>query len=313
MSAFIKHAAAALVSLMLLLFNLPAAASAGQVVQVDAREQFGYAESLYAGGDYLLAAGEYKRFEYLFPDHDSAETAAFKVGMCYLKAGRYPDAIASFKDYMRRYPEGRHYHASHFKISGAYVASGQTGAAIATLQNLVVVAEDVDVRDEARYRMGWIYIGMAQWEKAQEAFAHISAENSGAYRCRELSARLAEEEKEIPRKSPKLAGSLALLPGGGYLYCGRYQDALAAFFVNGGLIWAAYEAFDNELYALGSVITFVEIGFYAGSIYGSVASAHKYNRRNERRWIERLRQQLKVKLAARYENRGVELSFNYTF
>ena len=79
------------------------------------------------------------------------------------------------------------------------------------------------------------------------------------------------------------------------------------------MIWAAYESFSNELYALGSVITFVEIGFYSGNIYGSVASAHKYNRKNERQWIEQLRKRLKVSLASRPANRGVELSLRYTY
>jgi hypothetical protein len=68
------------------------------------------------------------------------------------------------------------------------------------------------------------------------------------------------------------------VPGGGQLYCARYQDALTAFLINAGLIWAAWEAFDNELYALGGVIGFVEFGFYAGNIYSASASAHKYNR-----------------------------------
>ena len=39
--------------------------------------------------------------------------------------------------------------------------------------------------------------------------------------------------------------------------------------LNAGLILSAWEAFDNELYALGGVISFVEFGFYAGNIYGA--------------------------------------------
>ena len=117
----------------------------------------------------------------------------------------------------------------------------------------------------------------------------------------------------MTQKSPALAGTLAVIPGAGYLYCGRYKDALIALLVNGGLIWAAYESFSNDLYALGSVITFVEIGFYAGNIIGSVASAHKYNRKNEQQWIKHLRQRLKVSLGSRPETRGIELSLRYTY
>ena len=153
---------------------------------------------------------------------------------------------------------------------------------------------------------------MGQWEQALIVFAEISQEGRNTYRLEDLSKALAEEPK-MKQKSAGLAGTLAIIPGAGYLYCGRYQDALIALLVNGGLIWAAYEAFSNDLYALGSVITFVEIGFYAGNIYGSVASAHKYNRKKEQQWIENLRQNLKVNLASRPETRGIELSLRYTF
>ena len=290
----------------------PCPAQAGQAVSVDADVQFEYAESLYATGSYFMAAGEYKRFIFLFPGHARIAEAAYNVGLCYLSAGQYADAIQSFKEIIRNYPDSRYFNQSQFKMSEGYLRSNQAGAAITSLQNLAIVTDDPGIRDEAYYRMGWIYIGMAQWDQAQMVFSEISQENRNAYRLQELSGAL-EEEPKMKRKSPGLAGTLAVIPGAGYLYCGRYQDALIAFLVNGGLIWAAYESFSNELYALGSVITFVEIGFYSGNIYGSVASAHKYNRKNERQWIEQLRKRLKVSLASRPENRGVELSLRYTY
>jgi len=290
----------------------PGPAQAEQFLNVGADVQFEYAESLYAGDDFLLAVGEYKRFIFLFPDHDRVEEAAYKIGLCFLSAGHTADAIASFKELMRTYPDGRYTDQSHFRISEGYLRSNQAGAAITSLRNLSIVTDDTAVRDEAYYRMGWIYIGMGQWEQAQGVFTRISQDNRNAYRLEELSQALAEEPK-MKRKSPKLAGTLAVLPGAGYLYCGRYQDALIAFLVNGGLIWAAYESFSNDLYALGSVITFVEIGFYAGNIYGSVASAHKYNRKNESRWIEQLRKNVKVSLASRPEKKGIEISLRYTY
>ncbi|RLC18821.1 MAG: hypothetical protein DRI24_01945 [Deltaproteobacteria bacterium] len=290
----------------------PNTVQAGQTANVDAGVQLEYAGSLYAGEDFLMAAGEYKRFMFLFPDHTRVEEAAYRVGLCYLSAGLSARAIQSFKECLRTYPDGRYADQAQLRMSEGYLRSNQTGAAITSLQNLAIITDDVEIRDEAFYRMGWTYIGMAQWEQAQMVFAKMSQEGRHTYRLEELSRAL-DEEPKMNRKSPGLAGTLAVLPGAGYLYCGRYQDALIAFLVNGGLIWAAYESFSNELYALGSVITFVEIGFYAGNIYGSVASAHKYNRKNERQWIEHLRKRLKVNLASRPENRGVELSLRYAF
>jgi outer membrane protein assembly factor BamD (BamD/ComL family) len=290
----------------------PGSAQAEQTPNVGADLQFEYADSLYAGNDFLLAVGEYKRFIFLFPDHQRVEEAAYKIGLSFLSAGHAADAIASFKKFLRTYPDSRYTDQSHFRISEGYLRSNQAGAAITSLRNLSIITDDTGIRDEAYYRMGWIYIGMGQWEQAQGVFTRISQQNRIAYRLEALSQALTEEPK-MKQKSPKLAGTLAVLPGAGYLYCGRYQDALIAFLVNGGLIWAAYESFSNDLVALGTVITFVEIGFYAGNIYGSVSSAHKYNRKNERRWIEQLRKNLKVGLASRPENKGIELSLRYSY
>jgi hypothetical protein len=88
---------------------------------------------------------------------------------------------------------------------------------------------------------------------------------------------LVKETRAVHQKDPVLAGIFALVPGGGFLYTGRFRDALTAFGLNAGLIWAAYTAFDHDNPALGGVISFVEAGFYTGGIYGSVSAAHKHN------------------------------------
>lgn len=285
---------------------------AGQAVSVDAGVQFEYADSLFAAGDYFMAAAEYKRFMHLFSEHARVEEAAYKVGKCYLLSGQYASALQSFKELIRTYADGRYTDRAQFSMSEAYLKSNQAGAAINTLHNLTIDTDDVEIRDEAYYQMGWIYIDLGQWEQARMVLDRIRQERRDSYRIEALSRALNKEPK-MKRKSPGLAGTLAVIPGAGYLYCGRYQDALIALLVNGGLIWAAYESFSNDLYALGSVITFVEIGFYAGNIYGSAASAHKYNRKNESQWIDQLRERLKVSLASRPENKGLELSLRYTF
>jgi len=287
-------------------------AGENQTVLLDADTQYAFAERLYNHGDYTLAINEYHRFIFLFPEHTGVETAMYKIGMSFFKSGRYQESITAFKAQINQFPGGEHADPSYFQISEAYVNINQGGAAIANLRNLITLTEDPRIKDQAYYRMGWIYIGMSRLPQARETFEKISPQSRDRYRLQALSDALADEEG-MKRKSPGVAGTLAILPGAGYLYCGRYQDALMALVVNGGLIWAAYESFSNELYALGSVITFVEIGFYAGNIYGSMASAHKYNRRQERRWIENLRQNLRVGLSARKETKGLELSLKYNF
>jgi len=100
---------------------------------------------------------------------------------------------------------------------------------------------------------------------------------------------------EKSEESKGVAG-LAIIPGAGHLYCERYKDAAIAFILNSAMIYAAYEAFDNNLDALGGIITFFELGFYSGNIYSAVNCAHKYNRNANKNFFEYLRQNSRINL-----------------
>jgi hypothetical protein len=95
------------------------------------------------------------------------------------------------------------------------------------------------------------------------------------------------EVRSVPGKNPVLAGVFAVIPGGGFLYTGRFHDAAAAFIINTGLGLAAWKAFDQDNPALGGVITLVGSGFYSGSIYGSISAAHKNNHTQKVRILNR--------------------------
>lgn len=283
-------------------------------VRVDggADGQFAYAEYLFTANDHPSALNEYRRFMFLFPQDRRIESAMYRIGGCYAAQQQFDRAIQSFSDLIDAYPEGAYAVPSYFRISEAYLAMGNTASAVTTLHNLVTIADAVDIRDQAYYRMGWIYLETAQWERAGTTFAQISPANAGTYRLGELTSAL-EAGAPFKKKRPGLAGVLSIVPGGGYVYCGRYQDALMAFLLNGGLIYAAYEAFDHELYALAGVITFVEFGFYTGNIYGAVSSAHKTNRAMDNRFIDHLKENLKLRVSARTDARGLEVSLNLPF
>ena len=168
------------------------------------------------------------------------------------------------------------------------------------------------MRDEAYYRLGWIYLETASWDKAGLYFSKISNQNKDKYRLERLSSEL-DKEKLIQKKNPKLAGFLSIIPGAGFLYCERYQDALIAFLLNGGLMYAAYEAFDEGHDALGGIISFVGFGFYAGNIYGSIAGAHKYNHNKTGKFLEKLKNNAKVNLSADFHNKGVYFALQFVF
>ena len=280
---------------------------------MDADKQFQYAEQLYSQEKYMIAIIEYERFVYLFPGDERVSQSRYHIGMAYYAERHYAEAIRSFSDLIETEDAGSAYHAqSFFMAAESQLRLGRRLSALTTLHNLATLSDDTDVQDEANYRIGWIYLESADWEKAQSYFQKISHQNHAKYRMADLIKNLGSAG-DIHHKSPGVAGTLAILPGGGYLYCNRPRDALISFLLNGGLIYAAYEAFDNEMYALGGVISFVEIGFYSGSIYGSGSSAHKYNRDQDRQFVDRLKENLKFNLSSRPENKGLELSLHYRF
>ena len=197
-------------------------------------------------------------------------------------------------------------------VSECYVRLRKFDPAITNLKNLMVAVDDPEVRDEAFYRIGWIYIETASFEKARGNFDKISSKNKTKLNLDRLFAEL-DKEPSIEKKQPALAGALSILPGAGYLYLERYRDALVAFIVNGAMIYATYAAFNNDNPALGGILAFVELGFYTANIYGATTSAHKYNKTQTRNFIEKLKQGTKIGLSADYANKGILFSFRYDF
>lgn len=279
---------------------------------LSADKQFQYAQDLFSAKDYSTASGEYKRFVYFFPKDRRVEFAMYQIGMSHFLGGHYQEAVSTFKKLTEKYFDTEYSIKSYYRISEAYIQMKDFEQALIDLNNLVTISHNQDVKDEAYYRMGWIYIETASWDEARRYFNNISARNRRKFKLEKLSAAL-EKETAIPHKNPKLAGFLSIVPGAGYLYCGRYQDALIAFLLNGGLIYAAYESFDKGQSALGGVISFVEFGFYSGNIYGAISSAHKYNRKNTGHFIQHLKENIKINLSADMRNQGVTLSLRWSF
>jgi tetratricopeptide (TPR) repeat protein len=318
----IAHPACPIISLAAFLFLfIPASLSfagtdtppaTNPLIILSADKQFNYAQELFSAGDYSTAAGEYKRFVYFFPKDRRVESAMYRIGMSHYLDGHYEEAVSAFKKLTEQYFDTEYSIKSYYKISEAYLKMKAVNQALIDLNNLVTITHNQDARDEAFYRMGWIYIETASWDQARRYFNKISAKNRHKYELEKLSAEL-DKETAVPRKNPKLAGLLSIVPGAGYLYCGRYQDALIAFLLNGGLMCAAYESFDKGQSALGGVISFVEFGFYSGNIYGAISSAHKYNRNKTGQFIQHLKENVKINLSADMRNQGVTLSLQWSF
>ena len=79
-------------------------------------------------------------------------------------------------------------------------------------------------------------------------------------------------------KNPRVGGILGMIPGMGYAYAGEWANAVRSVILNGIFIWGMVETSDEELWGGFAVITFFEITWYSGSIYGGIDASLRYNR-----------------------------------
>ena len=293
-------------SLFFFLFLFSIHSHAAPEIALDPERQFQFAEHYFQKAEYYRAIGEYERFIYFFPDSDKVELARYRIGLSFLKGERYQEAIQAFDALIEEYQNTGYALKSYIRASEAYVLLKSYDMALTGLRNLITVAPDQEVRDEAYYKEGWVYLEMGMWEKARGCFEKISPQNRERYNLEQLSIEL-KKKTPIKRKNPTTAGLLAIIPGAGHLYCERKRDAFVSFLLNGVMIYAAYEAFDNDLDALGGIIALFELGFYSGNIYSAVSSAHKYNRDEKNRFLKYLKENVRINISLGKPNEGESL------
>lgn len=279
---------------------------------INAEQQYRFAMGYFNQNQYFKAIAEFERFIYFFPDNPKVDDAKYHIGIAYYESGRFREAIDPLSEVAEKSPDQRLRTRALFRLSETFINLANYQSAITLLDHVAETAKKSVIRDEAHYRAGWVYLKLEQIETGRQRFRLISPQNQHLFRVQELEKELSQDHL-YSEKNPRLAGFLSILPGAGFAYCERYQDALVAFLLNTGLILAAYESFDSGNEALGSLIAFVGAGFYTGNIYGAVASAHKYNRDFHQRFLDQLKAKTQVILSVVPENQGIVLGFHVNF
>lgn len=274
---------------------------------------FDYARYSFENQDYETAVIELKRFLHFYPNDHRAAKTSYHLGLSYFRMKKYDLAVNAFQKTAETYPDSEFAIESRFQISRSEFRMNNPDAAANRLIRLIEETDQPSVKDRAFFRLGWISLETGRIGQARTWFERVSPKGQTEFKLAELQKDM-ERVGELPYKHPFLAGIFSIIPGGGYLYTGRYQDAAVAFMVNAALMGAAYESFDNDLEVLGGVLALIETGFYAGSIYGGISSAHKFNRSAYNRFMEKLKETHQgVTLSALPANSGIEIAFTCRF
>jgi len=247
-------------------------------ITIDSDEQFRFAVETMEKNDYLRAVVEFERFLRFFPEDKNVPKARLLIVQCYLKAKDYESARKSANETLNVYRGTLVGGKALFLMGESYYEQGLYEEAERYFKGVIAAYPEPELKSGAAYRLGWIQMQTGKWQEASETFKTVGTGSPFFPNAQDLSVKSLGGEL-LPYKDPTTAGALSVVPGLGHVYCDRYKDGLVAFLLNGLFIWATIEAFQEDQEVLGAVLGFIELGFYSGTIYSAVNSAHKHNRK----------------------------------
>jgi len=224
-----------------------------------------FADYLFCEGDYLRAIEQYG----LLKDHSASDTTDFKMMLGYSKLGLYKESNKYFNGIDDK---------SNF-YSDAYLLSLKNELLIEP--KLIIASNDqsLDSIQLKSFRklttISMLY--EVEFNILRENFISTFDEDE-----RNAVASFYDFKVDPHYKSPALAGILsAIIPGSGKMYVGEWGDGVTALVVTSLFAFLAYDNFRADHTTRAWIFTGLGAFFYAGNIYGSIASAQIFNAKIE--------------------------------
>ncbi len=267
-----------------------------KVLSQEAKIEFRWIEYLFNRGETTLAIHEGHKFLFLFPEHMLTDNVQILIGKSYFKENKYDKAIETFQ----RLSEGTGKEDIRQKadlwICNILFKKGDYQNAYKRCKEFQTTYPYSPLKDRAWYIRGWSLLNEWKWEASEKEFKEIDFQ-SEFFESAQQIIKETEYLRNLKVKSPVAAGIFStILPGAGYIYVGKWRTGITAFLLNGALISSSIECFDNDLPILGGIIGLFEMGWYSGTIYGSVNSARQYNYKLKNDKTQALSQKFAIEL-----------------
>lgn len=225
--------------------------------------------SLSSSGNPADAALEFRRQAMDASDHAGRAALFWSAAREYLRAG--DQALA---DTMLDAAEN----ADPALLPPTLLLRGETAAATHDwpvsafyFQGLASSATDTNMARFATRRLAVAELYRRNPEAARTALAGLTTDEAAP-----LAA--LGQYKRGHDKRPWMGGLLGLIPGLGYAYSGEFANAGRSLILNSLFIFGMVNTAERENWGAFAAISFFEITWYSGSIYGGIDAAHRYNR-----------------------------------
>lgn len=238
--------------------------SDGNIMSTKNRLRFG--NNLYKDKDYLRASDEFK--EYL--KTETNDTIVFRLANSYFEIGRYTEAKDNFK--------------------GLFFGSKLSEEARLLFYESIFFQEDYKSLRELSERNNYHSLKYAN-EIERLKYTSYFLDNSILPDENVILKSFPDSvynkliefyqlKKFPPHKSHTTAAILsALIPGAGKIYTGEIGDGITSFLTYGLFVFLMVDNFNSKHDTRGFIFGGLALLSYAGTIYGSAASAQIYNAR----------------------------------
>lgn len=250
---------------LIIIILLLADSLSAQNVLFNSKNRLRFADNLFCEQDYLRAFNEYR--EYLKFSYN--DTVIFKISISLAEMGRYSEAIdynktlfgslrlseeAKFEFYRNLFLSNRINDFKYFYETDSFIPLEKD----LYLKRMLLTSDLLSMK---KYNLNL--------DELLNAFPRSVKDTLTNFYNRLSFSK---------QKDPLLAGIYsALIPGLGKVYTEEYGDGISAFLLTGILTYLAIENFNADHNFRGWLFTGLAAYFYAGNIYGSVSSAHKFN------------------------------------
>jgi len=222
-----------------------------------------FADHLFCEGDYLRAIEQYDLIKQIL-DNDTIE---FKVMLGYSSLGFHQESNEIFKVVNDK---------SNF-YADAYLLSLKNQLLIASKlinDSSIALFNSIQMKSFSKLTtISMLYDD--EFNIPKEKFISPFDEEE-----RNSVSSFYDYKVEPQYKSPTLAGIMsAIIPGSGKMYVGEWGDGITALLATSLFAFLAYDNFSADHTTRAWIFTGLGAFFYAGNIYGSVASAQIFNAR----------------------------------
>jgi tetratricopeptide (TPR) repeat protein len=224
-----------------------------------------FADFLFCNKDYLRAIDEYERYLKMC-ENDSIQ---FKIAYGFLQMGNYQNAIEKFSAIKSN---SIFYDAAGIEKLKVFFLANDTSSFISEA-DLLLQPNNPYYNNILRFKNSFLLF-------TKNLPAKDILLSPFTFEEKSIISDFYDWKKNPPYKSEQIAGILStIIPGSGKIYTKNYSDGITAFILTGLFGYLAYSNFEHEHNFRAWIFTGLAAGFYAGNIYGSIASAQIFNAR----------------------------------